>query len=87
VICAWGEDGAAAKTPSCDTVTSSIFPPNVIVDTLGAGDSFNAATIYALSEGNSVDIAIVFGCKVAGAKCGMKGTNGLKGMQTLLAET
>lgn len=87
VICAWGEDGAAAKTQSCETVTSPIFPPSVIVDTLGAGDSFNAATIYALCAGKTIASAITFGCKVAGAKCGMKGHQGLKGLQALLADT
>lgn len=87
VICAWGEDGAAAKTQSHDIVMSPIFPPKLIVDTLGAGDSFNAATIYALCAGISLGSAITFGCKVAGAKCGMKGNKGLKGLQTLLTDT
>lgn len=84
VICAWGEDGAAAKTGSQDLVTSPIFPPEKVVDTLGAGDTFNAATIVALSNGVSVQKAITFGCKIAGAKCGMTGYKGLIGLQTML---
>lgn len=78
VICAWGEDGAAAKPRSSDLVTSPIFPPKSLVDTLGAGDTFNAATILALSEGRSLQDAIRYGCKIAGAKCGMIGYRGLK---------
>ena len=54
------------------------------MDTLGAGDTFNAATILALCRGVDVKDAIVFGCKVAGAKCGMIGRDGIKGMQSLL---
>ena len=84
VICAWGEDGAAAKSLSCDIVTSPIFPPEAVVDTLGAGDTFNAATIHALSGGKSLQEAITFGCKVAGRKCGMTGNSGLKGLNKLL---
>lgn len=84
MICAWGEDGAAAKTVSHDHVTSSIFPPEKLIDTLGAGDTFNAATILDLSKGKTLHDAITFGCKVAGAKCGMKGYEGLRGLKTQL---
>ncbi|XP_076439382.1 ketohexokinase-like, partial [Babylonia areolata] len=51
VICPWGERGAAGKRSGADTVTSPAFPPEVVVDTLGAGDTFNAATIFALNAG------------------------------------
>ncbi|XP_045173333.2 ketohexokinase-like [Mercenaria mercenaria] len=84
VICAWGEDGAAAKTTTDDVITSSIFPPENLVDTLGAGDTFNAATIYALSKDRTLQEAVTFGCKIAGAKCGVVGYKGIKGLQTLL---
>ncbi|XP_033748278.1 ketohexokinase-like isoform X2 [Pecten maximus] len=79
VICAWGDQGAAALS-STDGVlcTSPVFPPETLVDTLGAGDTFNAATIFALCQGRSVQEAITLGCKVAGTKCGMKGNKGLK---------
>ena len=84
VICAWGEDGAAARSTSGDLVTSPIFPPKSLVDTLGAGDTFNAATMFALSKDRSVGEAITFGCKIAGAKCGLTGYKGLKGLQNML---
>ena len=84
LICAWGEDGAAALTQGSSLVTSSIFPPDSVVDTVGAGDTFNAATILALSSGKTVHEAITFGCRVAGAKCGAMGYKHLKGMQKFL---
>ncbi|KAL4223636.1 hypothetical protein ACF0H5_017104 [Mactra antiquata] len=84
VICAWGEDGAAAFNGSHDIVTSNIFPPEKVIDTLGAGDTFNASTVLALNSGKSIKEAITYGCKVAGAKCGVNGYDGIKGMQSLL---
>lgn len=65
-------------------MSSKAFPPDSLVDTVGAGDTFNAATILALSEGKTLHEAIVFGCKVAGAKCGMMGYKDLQGFQSLL---
>lgn len=84
IVCAWGEDGAAAITQGSPVVTSKAFPPDSLVDTIGAGDTFNAASILALSEGKTVHEAISFACKVAGAKCGAMGFQHLKGMQKLL---
>ena len=84
LICAWGDDGAAALTQGSSPVTSSIFPPESLLDTLGAGDTFNAATILALSTGKTVHEAITFGCRVAGAKCGALGYKHLNGMQKFL---
>lgn len=78
VICAWGEDGAAAMDSQGQLVTSCCFPPDKLGDTLAAGDTFNAATIFALMEGKTLGEAITFGCKVAGAKCGIQGIRGLR---------
>ena len=61
-------------------VTAPIYPPERVVDTLSAGDTFNAATILCLRHGWGLQDAIDMGCRVAGAKCGMRGNRGLKGM-------
>uniref|UniRef100_A0A3Q3X427 Carbohydrate kinase PfkB domain-containing protein n=1 Tax=Mola mola TaxID=94237 RepID=A0A3Q3X427_MOLML len=73
LICAWAEKGADALGPDGWVVHSDAFPPETLVDTLGAGDTFNAAVIYVLSKGGSLQDALTFGCKVAGWKCGFHG--------------
>ncbi|XP_061846096.1 ketohexokinase [Colius striatus] len=77
LICAWAEKGADAMGPDGKLVHSDAFPPETLVDTLGAGDTFNASVIFALSEGRSLQDALTFGCQVAGRKCGFQGFDGI----------
>ncbi|XP_060129219.1 ketohexokinase isoform X2 [Zootoca vivipara] len=77
LVCAWAEEGADAMGPDGILVHSDAFSPEVIVDTLGAGDTFNAAVILALSRGRPLAEAITYGCQVAGRKCGVHGYDGI----------
>ncbi|NWR53843.1 KHK Ketohexokinase, partial [Bucorvus abyssinicus] len=77
LICAWAEKGADAMGPDGELVHSDAFPPETLVDTLGAGDTFNAAVIFALSGGKSLQDALTFGCRIAGRKCGIQGFDGI----------
>ncbi|NXW52038.1 KHK Ketohexokinase, partial [Nyctiprogne leucopyga] len=77
LICAWAEAGADALGPDGELVHVAAFPPETLVDTLGAGDTFNAAVILALSEGKSLQDALTFGCRIAGRKCGVQGFDGI----------
>ncbi|KAG0729493.1 Ketohexokinase [Chionoecetes opilio] len=80
VVCPWGEEGASACRGREVAVHSSAFPPTCVVDTLGAGDTFNAATIFALAHGSALVDSIRFGCRVAGAKVGVVGWEPLRGL-------
>ena len=48
------------------------------MDTLGAGDTFNAGIIHCLSRGTHISEALQYACKLAGTKCGLIGYDGLK---------
>ncbi|XP_032705430.1 ketohexokinase isoform X2 [Lontra canadensis] len=77
LVCAWAEEGADALGPDGRLLHSDAFPPPRVVDTLGAGDTFNAAVIFSLSQGHSMQEALRFGCQVAGKKCGLQGFDGI----------
>ncbi|NXD31799.1 KHK Ketohexokinase, partial [Spelaeornis formosus] len=77
LICAWAEEGADAMGPDGELLHSDAFPPETLVDTLGAGDTFNAAVIFALAEGRTLQDALTFGCRIAGRKCGIQGFDGI----------
>nr|3NBV_A Chain A, Ketohexokinase [Homo sapiens]3NBV_B Chain B, Ketohexokinase [Homo sapiens]3NBW_A Chain A, Ketohexokinase [Homo sapiens]3NBW_B Chain B, Ketohexokinase [Homo sapiens]3NC2_A Chain A, Ketohexokinase [Homo sapiens]3NC2_B Chain B, Ketohexokinase [Homo sapiens]3NC9_A Chain A, Ketohexokinase [Homo sapiens]3NC9_B Chain B, Ketohexokinase [Homo sapiens]3NCA_A Chain A, Ketohexokinase [Homo sapiens]3NCA_B Chain B, Ketohexokinase [Homo sapiens]3Q92_A Chain A, Ketohexokinase [Homo sapiens]3 len=77
LVCAWAEEGADALGPDGKLLHSDAFPPPRVVDTLGAGDTFNASVIFSLSQGRSVQEALRFGCQVAGKKCGLQGFDGI----------
>ncbi|XP_023367647.1 ketohexokinase isoform X3 [Otolemur garnettii] len=77
LVCAWAEEGAGALGPDGKLLHSDAFPPPRVVDTLGAGDTFNASVIFSLSQGKSMQEALRFGCQVAGKKCGLHGFDGI----------
>lgn len=54
LVCAWAEKGADALGPDGQLLHSDAFPPPRVVDTLGAGDTFNASVIFSLSQGESL---------------------------------
>ncbi len=57
---------------------SPSFPPPEILDTLGAGDTFNATLIHSLLSNKTLKDALIYSCQVAGAKCGFKGYKELR---------
>ncbi|XP_077630156.1 ketohexokinase isoform X2 [Crocuta crocuta] len=77
LVCAWAEEGADALGPDEQLLHSDAFPPPRVVDTLGAGDTFNASVIFSLAQGKTMQEALRFGCQVAGKKCGLQGFDGI----------
>ncbi len=77
LVCAWGSEGAAALGRDGQTHVSGAFPPQELIETLGAGDTFNAGVIDALLHGRDLSGAIIAGCRLAGRKCGQNGLHGL----------
>ncbi|MBE9532658.1 MAG: ketohexokinase, partial [Proteobacteria bacterium] len=56
-----------------DIYHSKSTAPTTIIDTLGAGDTFNAALIHSLVNNNELQYALDNACKLASHKCGQQG--------------
>jgi len=70
--CTWGEQGAWGKSGS-GIIHKKAKPPKNIVDTLGAGDTFNAGLISALIQKDTLEQALTKACQLASHKCGQLG--------------
>jgi ketohexokinase len=77
MVCTLGDKGAVAQSRQGETIRSDAFPPQRLVDTLAAGDTFNAAMIDALLRGVPLAKALRFACQLAGNKCAQAGLHGL----------
>jgi len=78
LVCAWGSDGAYALEKSSNHQNTSVsfspaFPPPQLIDTLAAGDTFNAAIIDACCKKLPLNEALTAACRLAGKKCGIEG--------------
>ena len=73
LICTWGDEGAWALDVSGEIFDSPSFPPDQVVDTLGAGDTFNAGIIDSCVKNRGLHEALTAACKLAGRKCGIEG--------------
>jgi len=73
LCCTLGERGAIALDKSGQFLRSAAYPPARIVDTVGAGDTFNAGMIDGLVRGFGLQESLCFACKLAGSKCGQRG--------------
>ncbi|HEY0635763.1 MAG TPA: PfkB family carbohydrate kinase [Gammaproteobacteria bacterium] len=77
LVCAWGELGAYALDSTGELFQATAHSPEQVVDTLGAGDVFNAGIIDALVSGNNLAAALHEATRLAGKKCGIYGLDGL----------
>ncbi len=67
-VCAWGDKGAAAWQNNNMFVRDAVYLPKV-VDTLGAGDVFNAGFIDGLLSGRDLESSLKIAVTLAGEKC------------------
>lgn len=71
--CAWGDQGAWGMDDQGRLYASPAYPPATLVDSLGAGDVFNAGMIHGLSKGGHLGEVLHAACTLAGRKCGQMG--------------
>ncbi|HHH37997.1 MAG TPA: hypothetical protein ENK50_00255 [Sedimenticola sp.] len=73
LVCAWGEQGSWGMDRAGRVCHAPAVAPPQVVDTLGAGDVFNAGVIHALGAGEALPEALRFANRLAGEKCGYRG--------------
>ncbi|RKZ97214.1 MAG: ketohexokinase [Gammaproteobacteria bacterium] len=71
--CTWGQQGAWAISNNGEIMHNPAYQPLQVIDTLGAGDTFNAGLIHSLLNKHTLQQALNNACQLAGHKCGQQG--------------
>lgn len=77
MYCTWGDEGAYAIDVRGDAYQFRAQPEGFIVDTIGAGDVFNAAVIHASLQADALQQVLEYACRLATKKCCQSGFSGL----------
>lgn len=77
LTCTWGEQGGWALDAGGALRHCPAFAPDRVVDTVGAGDVFNAGMIAGLLSGSATADALAAATQLAGRKVGQRGYAGL----------
>ena len=77
LFAAWGEAGGWLDDGAGPPRHRPAVTPSSVVDTLGAGDVFNAGVIHGLLQGGAPDAALSLAVELSGRKCGQVGFEGL----------
>lgn len=76
-VCTWGADGSFALGRDGRAWSRPAYAPAQVIDTLGAGDTFNAGFIDARLRGADLGASLEAANRLAGRKCGQHGFEGL----------
>lgn len=79
LVVAWSEEGAYATDATGDICHAPAMSPVRVVDTLGAGDTFNAGVIHASLARQLMPRVLAEACRLAGRKCSMHGFDNVGG--------
>ena len=75
--CTWGDAGAWGINRSGELFYSPAQTVTRVVDTLAAGDTFNAGMIHGKLAGLGLQDSLSGACRLAGKKCSQQGLKGL----------
>ena len=78
LYCGWGDQGAYGILKDGTPLHSPAFPPKELVDTVGAGDVFNAGIIHGELDHLARRDCLEQACRLAGYKCGVEGIEVLR---------
>lgn len=73
IILAAGREGAYGLDIDGIVHHAPAMPPTAVVDTLGAGDTFNAGLLDAAMQNLPMPLMLDAACRLAGRKCGIVG--------------
>ena len=79
LFCTWGAEGAVSLDREGRFSRQAAYAPPRVVDTLGAGDTFNAGVIDGYLARRDTVTILCQACALAGEKCGQTGFVGLAG--------
>lgn len=77
LVCTWGNQGVWYTSPNGEVLHTPAEAINPVVDTLGAGDTFNAGLIHHLIEGHSLTESVNQANILAAQKCRQYGLDKL----------
>ncbi len=77
LVCGWGAAGAYGATRAGELLFAPAASPTREIDTLAAGDVFNAAVIDGRVRGLGLEASLTAATELAGRKCGQEGLDNL----------